>query len=78
MASTVTFTVAGEQAIHCAGCEQRIGNALKRLSGVQQVDASAKTQQVIVRFDPGQVTETELRAKLEQAGFAATPMGERT
>jgi hypothetical protein len=34
MVRTVNFTVAGEKKIHCAGCEQRIANALRRPPGI--------------------------------------------
>ncbi len=45
MATTTTldFTVIGAQTIHCAGCEQRIGNALRRLPGIREVEASHRT-----------------------------------
>ena len=75
MAQTAQFTVTGENPIHCEGCEQRIANALRRLRGVQQVEASSKTQHVTVVYDPAQVTEAQLRAKLEQTGFAAAAEG---
>ena len=75
MAQTAQFTVTGENPIHCENCEQRIGNALRRLPGVEQVEASHQTQQVTVVFDPAHVDAEQVRAKLEQAGFAATPSG---
>lgn len=75
MTQTVDFSVTGENPIHCAGCEQRISNALKRLPGVASVEASAKTQRVRVAFDPAQMSVAQLRDKLERAGFAATPEG---
>lgn len=75
MAQTLDFTIIGEDKIHCAGCEQRIGNALRRLPGVQDVRASAQTQQVAVTIDPGRVRPDEVRAKLAQLGYEATPQG---
>ena len=69
MTETIDFTVTGEQTIHCASCEQRIGKALRRLDGVQDVRASARTQRVEVRFDAQQVQADQLRAKLEQLGY---------
>lgn len=44
MPRTVEFTVTGAQRIHCAGCEERIRRALRRLPGIQEVQASADTQ----------------------------------
>ncbi len=68
MAQTVTFTVAGEQKIRCAGCEERITNALRRLPGIQDVQASHETQRVAVTFDPARVSPDKVRAKLKQLG----------
>ena len=59
--------------MHCAGCEQRVGNALRRLAGVKDVHANAGTQQVVVTFDPAQVNPEQVRAKLEQIGYQVTP-----
>lgn len=76
MTQTVRFIVGGGTAIHCEGCEQRIGKALKRLPGVEAVTASHKNQQASVTFDPDQVSVEQIRTKLAQAGFAAAPDGE--
>ena len=69
MTKTLCFTVIGDQKLHCQSCEQRVATALRRLTGVQHVQASAKTQQVSVRFDPTQVRAEQVRAKLEQLGY---------
>ncbi len=52
---TLNFTVNDETKIHCAGYEQRIGNALRRLPGILDVQASAETQRVVVTIDPARV-----------------------
>ncbi len=77
MTQKMDFTVIGEQTIHCAGCEQRIGNALRGLRGVQDVQASAETQRVVVSFDPAHVTADQVRAKLEQLGYRAQAAPDR-
>ncbi len=69
MARILNLTVTGEQKIHCAGCEERIGNALWRLHGIQDVQASADTQKVVVTFDPDTVSADQVWAKLEQLGY---------
>jgi copper chaperone CopZ len=71
MAQTLEFVVTGEEKMHCAGCEQRVSNALRRLPGVQAVQANATTQQVLVTVDPSQVGATQVWAKLEQLGYQA-------
>lgn len=70
MSTTVLqFQVTGEEKIHCAGCESRIATALRRLPGVEEVQASAETQQVQVTIAPAQVSANQLRARLEELGY---------
>lgn len=69
MSETLEFTVVGDQTIHCASCEARIDRALKRVPGVQKVEASARTQQVRVTYDPSQVNPEELRGRLDTLGY---------
>lgn len=75
MTEMITLVVTGEDRIRCAGCEQRIGKALRRLPGVLRVAASATSQRVVVTIDPAQVGIEEVRAKLEQVGYQALPEG---
>ena len=72
MRHTVDFMVTGEEKLYCAGCEQRIGNVLRRLAGVETVQASAETQHVVVTFDAGQIAPEQLQARLEQLGYQVT------
>jgi copper chaperone len=72
MTSTFDFIVTGEEKIHCEGCESRISNALKRLSGVRDVKASAKSQRVVVTVDPAEVGPDQVRVRLEQLGYQVT------
>jgi copper chaperone CopZ len=69
IANTAEFIVTGEQKIHCEGCEQRIGRALKRLPGVGSVEASAQSQRVIVEMDPEQVGPEQVRERLKILGY---------
>jgi copper chaperone CopZ len=71
MAQTLEFVVTGEEKMYCAGCEQRVSNALRRLPGVQEVRASAATQHVLVTIDPNQIGAEQVRTKLEQLGYQA-------
>lgn len=65
----IQFEVVGEEKIHCEGCEARIANALGRLPGVAEVQASAETQRVRVTIDPAQTNEKAVRARLAQIGY---------
>lgn len=64
---TRTFRV---EEIHCASCENTIRTALTRLPGVALVVPSSATNDVKVSFDDAKVSEAELRARLEEVGFA--------
>jgi len=67
---TKTFKVAQ---IHCANCENTIRTALSKLAGVSVVVPSSAGDDVKVSFDDTKVTEDQLRARLEEVGFA--PVG---
>ena len=69
MTLTIQLEVIGEEKMHCAGCETRIGYALRRLSGVREVRASAETQQVSVTLDPALVSAEQVRARLRELGY---------
>jgi copper chaperone CopZ len=72
MRRTIDFVVTGEEKLYCAGCEQRVGNVLHRLAGVETVQASVETQHVVVTFDAGKIGPEQLRARLEQLGYRVT------
>ncbi|HEX7000924.1 MAG TPA: heavy metal-associated domain-containing protein [Trueperaceae bacterium] len=69
MTRTATITISEETPMHCQGCEERIGSALKRLPGVEAVQASRETQEVSVTFDPERITVSQVRERLASAGF---------
>lgn len=75
MTRTTTFTVTGEQKIHCEGCEQRIDRALRRLPGVGSVEASAESQRVVVEMDPELVGPEQVRERLDLLGYEVTGGG---
>jgi copper chaperone len=75
MTRTAEFTVTGEQKIHCEGCEQRIDRSLRRLPGVEKVEASAESQRVVVEADPDRIGEDELRERLDLLGYEVTGGG---
>jgi copper chaperone CopZ len=75
MTRTAEFTVTGDQKIHCEGCEQRIDRALRRLSGVHSVEASAESQRIVVEVDPAQVDTDQVRERLDLLGYEVTGGG---
>lgn len=69
MAAFIQLQVIGEQRIHCEGCEGRIAYALRRLPGVQDVIASASTQQISITVDPASTTAEQIRERLDELGY---------
>lgn len=55
--------------IHCGGCVNTVTSAVRRLSGVQRVEANEVTKEVRVEFDPAQVNEEKIRATLNLVGY---------
>ncbi len=72
MTNTAEFVITGEQKIHCEGCEQRIDRALRRISGVSSVEASAESQRVVVEMDPERVGPEQVRERLDLLGYEVT------
>jgi copper chaperone CopZ len=70
--TTMTFSVTGDQQIHCDGCEQRISQALERMDGVQTVDASVQNQRIVIETDPAQTGPDQLRERLALLGYDVT------
>jgi len=66
-AHTLTLQVRG---MSCAGCEQRIGVALRRLDGVLEATADHTSGQVRVRFDPTGTDRGAVLDRIVLAGYA--------
>lgn len=54
----------------CGGCENRVKNALKTLQGVNEVIAD-HTKGLVIITSTEEVTETDMKAKIEDIGFEA-------
>lgn len=66
MAVDTTLDVRG---MDCSGCSSRLGTALARVDGVVRAKADHRAGRVDVRFDPGRVSEDEIRERIRAAGF---------
>ncbi|WP_246633616.1 heavy-metal-associated domain-containing protein [Pseudonocardia nigra] len=53
----------------CAGCEERIGNVLRRVQGVRDVDADHTSGRVQVHVGPGLTDTAALASRITAAGF---------
>ncbi len=55
--------------MHCAGCENAVRTALRNTAGVVRAEANHRRSEVRVQYEPDQVTEEQLRARVRDAGF---------
>ncbi|MCQ3979706.1 MAG: heavy metal translocating P-type ATPase, partial [Anaerolineae bacterium] len=66
---TKTMKVIGEQTMHCGGCEHTVKFVLGQLPGVQSVEASHKTQQINLTFDPHMLNLEQVHQALDRLGY---------
>ena len=71
--NTISLKVIGEQTMCCGGCERTVKLTLSQLLGVQQVEASHKTQQINLIFDPQMLNLEQIRQELDRLGYLVTP-----
>jgi copper chaperone CopZ len=64
---TIELTVRG---MHCAGCEQAVMVVIESLDGVRKVKADHKAEKVTVSYDEDRVSEHDVRAGVEFAGYS--------
>ncbi len=70
---TKTLKVMGEQTMHCGGCEHTVKFVLGQLPGVQSVEASHKTQQINLTFDPQILNLEQVHQALDRLGYEVSP-----
>jgi Cu+-exporting ATPase len=56
----------------CASCVRRVEKALGKVEGVASASVNLATEQATVRFDPDSVTDADLVAAVERAGYSAS------
>jgi len=78
MFRSATFTVTGDQRLHCVSCEQRVVRAIKSLAGVQHVRADASSQRIEVMFDPAKLDEPAIAERLGLLGYSTEPVSKGT
>jgi copper chaperone CopZ len=56
--------------MRCEGCTERVTNVLERLKGVRSADVSLENKTATVELEDGAVTFDDLKAAVENAGYA--------
>jgi copper chaperone len=64
--NTVTLTAPD---ISCEHCKATIEREVGAMNGVQTVSVDVPSQNVTVTYDPAQLTDTEIVAKLDDEGY---------
>lgn len=75
MSETKTLKVVGDNTMHCGGCENTVKFALKQLAGVEAVEASHKTQQIELTFDPQLLKLDRVSQELDWIGYQVEEVG---
>jgi copper chaperone CopZ len=57
--------------MHCAGCTMAVEGAIEDLPGVRAANANYARQFADVEYDETKVTETEIIAAVQKAGYVA-------
>jgi P-type Cu+ transporter len=69
--SSVTLRLRG---MSCAACAKGIEEALRSVPGVSQGDVNFATEQAVVLYDAQTTTLQQIRAAVDEAGYAAYPL----
>lgn len=64
-----TFKVEG---MHCTGCASTIQVLLERNNGVKKASASFDAGEARIFYDPAVISEDEVAAAIEKAGYRVT------
>ncbi|MBW7886007.1 MAG: cation transporter, partial [Caldilineaceae bacterium] len=63
---TVEVPICG---MDCSECAQHVQHALAALPGVQKVDVLLAAEKAVIRLDPKQVRQEQIRRAVEGAGY---------
>lgn len=77
MLKSITLEVVGADRLNCEGCEERVEQALKKVSGVEQVRAKSSKQQVRVMFDSSVLDAKTIAERIATAGYQTKVVSER-
>lgn len=59
------------EGMHCTGCSTRLEKVLNNVDGVEDAKVSLEEKKADIKYDETQVSEKELIAAVEDAGFKA-------
>ena len=71
-----TLVVTTNPQMHCKNCENRVVKTFKDVKGVKSVETSVADQTITISYDAKKVSEEDLIAALDGAGFKARRLAE--
>ena len=71
---TVVLTTTPQ--MHCKNCENRVMKTFKDVKGIKSVETSLADQTITISYDAKKVSEEDLIAALDGAGFKARRLAE--
>ena len=71
MKQTITLAIAG---MHCASCAMNIDGELEDSNKIISVTTSYAKAQTVVEFDPGVISEQEIKDLIQKVGYTATAL----
>ena len=69
MAATIEHVTLTAPDISCGHCVATVKSAVGALAGVASVEADEATKRVEVDFDPSRVSQAQIEAALDEAGY---------
>ena len=66
--TTSTFHVTG---MTCGGCEVGVRRVVKKLDGVEEVEASYKEETAVITYQPEKVTPAQIIEAIQSLGYSA-------
>ncbi|NLZ38173.1 MAG: heavy-metal-associated domain-containing protein [Firmicutes bacterium] len=66
MPKIVKLSISG---MSCSHCKMRVEKALVALTGVESAVVDLSAGEAEIKYDPGKVSEEELRAAVTEAGY---------
>ena len=75
MLKSITLEVTGDEKLNCEGCEERVEQALKKESGVQQVRAHSRDQRIQVLFDSKLLDPNAIAQRIAEVGYQTKVVG---
>ena len=57
--------------MHCAACSASVEKVTRRLPGVERSDVNLVAERMTIVYDENRVTQEQIIAKVEKAGFGA-------